>query len=209
MSAVLRTSAQEYVAMRRALGYKLDTFEHILMGFVSWCEDRGEDSVTVSGALEWATATPQSDNPAWHAARLSVARSFARHHSACDPTTQVPPRDLLPARVGRRVPYIFTDSQISALADSCVSVVAPEFKAATCSFLIGLLACTGMRISEACSLIVDDVGSVSLEQETVMTLRIRDTKFGKTRVWTVFSLWDGWDLAAFVKGSAGFYGFAS
>ena len=95
MSA-LRARAEEYLAMRRALGFKLESHGPRLMSFVRFCEDRGATAVTTDLAVEWATSTA-SDHEAYQARRLDVVRIFARHLEPLDPATEVRPRTCWPA----------------------------------------------------------------------------------------------------------------
>jgi integrase len=162
-----------YLSMRRALGYKLARAEKLLGLFLAWLEDRGEETITTEFAVRWATLPPATDSN-WHAQRLSVVRAFAVHLHALDPAHEVPPRDLLPQRPRRAVPYLYTDADVLALMDA-TSVIPTAHRAATMRTLIGLLAVTGMRIGEAIRLDLADIDPLR------GLLRIRDTKFGKSR----------------------------
>ena len=174
MSA-LRAAAGEYLAMRRTLGFKLETQGRHLMSFVRFCEERGADRVTADLAVEWATRTSRgSGDEVYQARRLDVARIFARHLQALDPATEVPPGDVLSRRQGRIPPYLYSPEEIAALMNAAGDL-APPIRAATWRTLIGLLAVTGMRQGEACRLERDDV---DLEAGTLV---IRDSKFGKSR----------------------------
>jgi len=172
--SALRASAQEYLAMRRALGFKLTTQGAHLMSFVSFCEEHGAATVTTDLAVRWATSTA-SRHEAYQARRLDSVRIFARHLQALDPAAEVPPLDVLSRRQCRIAPYLFSPEQITALIDS-VSVLRPAIRAATWRTLIGLLAVTGMRKGEACRLRKTDV---DLDTRTVL---IADSKFGKSRL---------------------------
>ena len=102
--SVLRARAGEYLAMRRALGFKLTTQGRHLMSFARFCEERGASRVTTDLAVEWATQTAKgSDSEAYQARRLDVVRIFARHLQALDPATEVPPGDVLDRRQWRLV----------------------------------------------------------------------------------------------------------
>jgi len=173
--SALRAAAGEYLAMRRTLGFKLETQGRHLMSFVRFCEERGADRVTADLAVEWATRTSRgSGDEVYQARRLDVARIFARHLQALDPATEVPPGDVLSRRQGRIPPYLYSPREIAALMNAAGDL-APPIRAATWRTLIGLLAVTGMRQSEACRLERDDV---DLEAGTLV---IRDSKFGKSR----------------------------
>jgi integrase len=173
--SALRARAEEYLAMRRALGFRLTTQGRHLMSFVRFCEERGTDRVTADLAIEWATRTSRgSGDEVYQARRLDVARIFARHLQALDPATEVPPEDVLSRRYRRIPPYLYSPREIAALM-SAADGLAPAPRAATWRTLIGLLAVTGMRQAEACR-----VGRGDVDLETG-TLVIADSKFGKSR----------------------------
>ncbi len=175
MSA-LRARAGEYLAMRRALGFRLTTQGRHLMSFVRFCEERSADHVTADLAVEWATRTMRgSGNEVYQARRLDVVRIFARHLQALDPATEVPPEDVLTRRYLRIQPYLYSSREIAALM-TAADALRPALRAATWRTLIGLLAVTGMRQGEACRLRKDDT-----DLQTG-TLAICDSKFGKSRL---------------------------
>jgi integrase/recombinase XerD len=90
----LRQAVNEYLAMRRSLGYKLRGAGIRLLDFVSFMERHRASYITHSLALSW-TKQPSGVQPAGWAQRLSDVRAFARHRSAADPRTQIPPDGLL------------------------------------------------------------------------------------------------------------------
>lgn len=170
----LRARAEEYLAMRRALGFKLESHGPRLMSFVRFCEDRGVTVVTTDLAVEWATSTA-SDHEAYQARRLDVVRIFARHLQPLDPATEVPPGDVLDRRQWRVPPYLYSPQEVTALM-SAARTLRPAIRAVTWRTLIGLLAVTGMRQGEACRL---GRGDVDLNEETIV---IADSKFCKSRM---------------------------
>ena len=169
----LRARAEEYLAMRRALGFKLVSQGPRLMSFVRFCEERGEGRVTAGLAVEWATAT--SGDEVNQARRLDVVRIFARHLQALDPATEVPADDVLSRRYRRIPPYLYSPEEVSALV-SAAGGLRPAIRAAGWQALICLLAVTGMRPGEACRL---GRGDVDLDAGTIV---IADSKFGKSRL---------------------------
>ena len=96
----LRHALDDYLAVRRVLGYRLVRTEKLLAQFLAYLEDRGEERLTAGAALAWATLPPGADR-SWASARLSVARRFAVHVRGIDPASEVPPTDLLPGRTRR------------------------------------------------------------------------------------------------------------
>jgi integrase len=162
-----------YLAVRRALGYKLARAEKLLAQFLGWLEDRGEQTITTVSALAWATLPPATDSN-WHAHRLSVVRGFAAHVHALDPIHELIPQELLPQRPRRAVPYLYGDAEIRALMGASCVIPTPH-RAATMRALIGLLAVTGMRIGEAIRL---DQGDIDHQRGV---LSVVESKFGKSR----------------------------
>jgi integrase len=171
----LRAAAEQYLVMRRALGFKLTTQGRQLMRFIDYCEARHAGHITTELALSWATQTSRgsSDEVYW-SRRLMVVRIFARHLQALDPATEVPPEDMLPHHYRRIAPYLYSPGEISALMAAAARLT-PPLRAATWRTLIGLLAVTGMRKSEACHL---DRDQVDLDAGVLV---ITDAKFGKSR----------------------------
>jgi integrase len=169
----IRDAIDDYLTVRRALGYKLEDHGWLLADFASFMEAAGARAITTRLVLDWATL-PQDALPSWHAARLRVVRGFARHLQALDPATEVPAPGLLASRNRRAVPYLYSDAEVSALMAATASL-RPALHAATHKTLIGLLAVTGMRLGEAIRLDMADLNPAS------GILTIRDSKFAKSR----------------------------
>jgi len=169
----LRAELANYLAVRRALGFKLGRAGLLLADFVGYLEANGTDTITTENAFAWASL-PVNASSDWWGYRLSVVRAFARHLHAIDPVHDVPPTGLLPAKTHRATPYLYSDANIAALMAAARQLRSP-LRAATFETLVGLLAVTGLRIGEALRLDRDDV------ELTFGVLRIRQTKFGKSR----------------------------
>lgn len=172
MSA-LEQRVDEYLAIRRALGYKLAGYDAALRDFTGWLDTMGAEFVTVDLAVAWAQSRPTS-SPIRERQRLTMVSGFAEYLSAIDPRTDVPAKDLLPARHHRTAPYIYSSAEISALMAAARSLT-PALKAATYETLIGLLACTGLRIGEAAGL---DRRDVDIAQSSLL---VRFGKNGRSR----------------------------
>jgi integrase/recombinase XerD len=101
--APLRRALEDYLSLRRALGYKLHNAGRLLGQFVGYLEERGVDTITTEDAVAWATL-PAEASPHWLAIRLSAVRGFAAHLRSIDPSVQVPPAGVLRAgpQAGRR-----------------------------------------------------------------------------------------------------------
>lgn len=169
----LHDRVEDYLVIRRALGFKLRGHERLLNDFVDHLERAETSTITIDLAVEWAVTWPGVQPHRWKQ-RLSAARGFARYLQGLDPTVQVPPADLLPYRHHRRTPFLYTDSEIAAVLAEAGTLV-PLLRAVTFQTLIALVAATGMRIGEAIRLDRDDV-----DLRTGILL-IRDTKFNKSR----------------------------
>jgi integrase len=164
---------EDYLAIRRALGFKLQRTALLLADFAGYLAANQLDTITTDAALAWATLPPNGES-SWWAHRLSVVRGFARHLHAIDPAHQVPPPGLLPGRSRRATPFLYSDEDLAALMAAARGFRSP-LQAATMQTLVGLLAVTGLRIGEALRLDRDDVDLA----EGVLTIRF--TKFGKSR----------------------------
>lgn len=169
----LRTELDRYLTIRRVLGFKLARAGLLLGDYLGYLEAIGAETVTTENALAWACLPPNGSS-AWWGQRLSVVRAFARHLHAIESSHQVPPTGLLPAKSHRAVPYLYSDADIGALMAAARDLRCP-LRAATFETLVGLLAVSGLRIGEALRLDRDDV---DLDDGV---LRIRQTKFGKSR----------------------------
>lgn len=169
----LRQAVADYLRLRRSLGFGLVRDEKLLYQFVDWLADQGADTVTVAAALAWASLP--AGGASWLAFRMQVVRGFAGYLHTLDPAVQVPPRDLLPGRSHRAVPYLYTDADIAALLAEATRLRTP-LRVATIQTLIGLLAVTGMRIGEVVAL--DDTDFDTADA----VLRVRHAKSGKQRL---------------------------
>jgi integrase len=171
----LREALEEYLTVRRVLGFILAEPSRLLRKFVVYAEQEDTSFITTELAVRWAI---QSDcQPAQWANRLSMVRRFACYMSALDARTEIPPQDLLPHRFRRSQPYLYTDEEITHLIKAAQKLPSPlRLRGATYSTLYGLIAVTGMRVSEPVGLDRDDVDL----NRGILT--VRRTKFGKTRM---------------------------
>ena len=174
--STLRTDIDDYLATRRAMGFKVEGLSKLLLSFVTFCEGHGASHVQNDLAVQWATTPIKvAVTDALIARRMDAVRVFARHQHALNPSTQIPDEGIGNRRYQPRQPNVFTQAQVLALI-AAADTLSPRFKAITWRTLIGLLAATGMRPGEACRLSVEDVdlnGGV---------LQVLETKFGKSRL---------------------------
>lgn len=169
----LRQHVEDYLSVRRALGFKLEAHGPLLDDFARGLDRVGASLLTIEAALAWATK-PQGVQPYRWKQRLSVIRGFAIYLHALEPATEVPPADLLAYRRQRPTPYLFTDADIAGLLAAAAALNHP-LRAATHHTLFGLVAATGVRCGEALRLDRDDVDL------DAGRLAIRRTKFNKSR----------------------------
>lgn len=175
----LGKAVEDYLKMRRSLGFKLVTAGTDLSKFVAFMEQEHKTVITQKLALVWAQQ-PTNLQPGTWAQRLGHIRGFARYYSTIDPRTEIPARGLLPFKFKRARPYIYTEQEINNLLQAALNM---SYRFRTCALLprtyycfFGLLSVTGMRLSEVRNLKLDDVDL------KVGVLTIRNTKFGKTRL---------------------------
>jgi integrase len=158
MTAPVMTAVEGYIAMRHGLGYRSPTQERSLRAFARHLDTAHHSGpIPLESTLQWATATISGD-PCNPARRLATVRGFLRHLSALDSATEVPAAGLLGPTGARKPPHIYTDDEITALLHGAAGLD-PIGGLRPCCYvtLFGLLACTGLRISEALALSHADV----------------------------------------------------
>ena len=171
----LDAALNQYLAIRRGLGFQLREVDGCLRKFVVFLQSEGACYITSELALRWATRPAEAQSATW-AWRLGMVRRFAAWHSAMEPRTEIPAAGLLPYRYERKKPHIYSDEEIEKLLGQAAQLASPkELRAHTYTTLFGLLAVSGMRVSEAVNL---DRPDVDLGHGI---LAIRRTKFGKSR----------------------------
>jgi integrase/recombinase XerD len=171
----LEHALNDYLRIRRSLGYRLLEPEGLLKNFVAFLQAERAPNITRELALRWATQ-PAKAQPATWAERLGIVRRFAIWHSATELRTEIPPAGLLPHRYRRKPPHIYSDEEIEKLLRRSQQLPSPKgLRARTYTTLFGLLVATGMRVNEALGL---DRPDVDLK---LGILHIRRTKFGKSR----------------------------
>lgn len=174
MSA-LKEALGDYLALRRALGHKLEEHERQLNRLVARLDDAGASFIAMADSLAFVLDPDLDPTSSTPAKRLMAVRGFTRYLSAIDPRTEVPPAGLVSYRPSRRVPYLFSDEDVAAVVRATRASTPFAFRAETLDTLIVLLAVTGMRVGEALRL---DCCDLDWGQAVI---KVRDTKFGKDR----------------------------
>jgi len=176
-----RKAVENYIELRRGLGFKLLDAKAALLRFASFLQRRRAPHITIALALEWAQQD-KTVRPAEWARRLGMVRGFARHWSAHDSRTEIPPCGLLPYRPERAHPYLYSNDEVRKLLQAARRLPSAHgLRGPTYYCLFGLLAVAGLRISEARNLENEDVDL----KDGVLT--IRGTKFGKSRLVPIHS----------------------
>lgn len=167
MSA-LSQDLDRYLTIRRSLGYKLSTSERILRNFINFAEQENAEHISTALFLRWQEVFGRANKQTW-ANRLGMVRLFAQWLHGTDSKHEVPPQSLIPSRVRRPHPYIYSEEDIRRIVEAAAELPSINgIRALTCSTLFGLIAVTGLRVSEALSLNATDVdlenGVISLQQ---------------------------------------------
>lgn len=173
----LRACVPEYLELRRSLGFRLKKDERLLLDFAGFMERHHAARITAKLAVKWAQQ-PASTDANYLAGRLRAVRSFARYRILSDSKTEVPAADLLPRQRSTFQPHIFSQEEIRRILAASLRPWggATAFYCLGRYTIYGLLSVTGMRVSEALNLDVEDVDL----DDGVLT--IRNTKFGKSRL---------------------------
>jgi integrase len=169
--------AEEYLAYRRKLGFKLAVEGGQIKNFALYADSAGhEGPLTTDLALDWATL-PKNCSRLYHARRLEVVRGFAKYLAVFESRTQVPGNRLLGPAHRRTQPHIYSPAEIDRLLRAARSLAPIDgLRPRTYATVIGLLASTGLRTKEVLNLSREDVNL----SEGVIT--IRATKFNKARL---------------------------
>ena len=171
--STVRDHVERYVSFKRELGYKFTESARLLRVFADYAMAHGDRFTRSDRMVDWAADAP---SPVSMHDRLSAVRVFATWLHAEDERHEVPPRDIpSPNAIRRPPPRLMTCDEISQVMQAALSLgPAGSISPYTYHYMIGLLAVTGMRRSEALNLRLSDV--------TADGLVVRETKFRKSRL---------------------------
>ena len=177
MTGAVTARVEEFIALRRGLGYRSPSQERALRAFGRHLDQEGHKGpIPLESSLDWATKTASTD-PCNPARRLTMVRGFLRHLAAIDGATEVPQPGLLGSTGHRKPPHIYSEAEIGDLLVAAGGLAPAGGLRPQCyAALFGLIAATGLRISEALAL---KCGDVDLD-EAVLT--VRAGKRGRTRL---------------------------
>jgi integrase/recombinase XerD len=167
------THVDRYLLLRQTLGFKLLQVTRLLRAFANFVDQRGETHISVTAAVAWAT---EATTPGTRYVRLQSVVQLARFLRTEDPLHEVPPLALFPATTVRPLPYIYAPEEVERLVRAAGQLHRTyPLRRETYATLFGLIAATGMRVSEALGLRLADVQPNGL-------LLIREAKLGKSRL---------------------------
>jgi integrase len=168
----LTQSVETYLAVRRAAGFSLKSEGTLLQSFGAFSDALGKHHICSETAIKWAGSAPSLNQ---RARRLGEVIRFARYIRAEDPRHELPPTVFGSENRPRPVPYIFSQEDIRRLVQAASELGRRDpFRGFTYGTFFALLACTGLRVSEAIRLCYEDV--------TCDGLVIRSSKFRKSRL---------------------------
>lgn len=173
---MLSDDVTRYIMLRRTLGYKLVKAERHLRSFARFAASRDETHIRAATVLAWLETVARTPNA--RARRLTDLILFARFLYAEDPRHEIPRADVTRNQETRPVPYIYTPDEIARVLHAAGNLRHQKpnpLRRQLYVMLFGLIAATGLRVSEALSLRLNDVLPDGV-------LHIRETKFRKSRL---------------------------
>lgn len=175
--ATMCEQAQDYLTFKRKCGYQMIGEGKELLLFARYADQIGHSgSVTTEIVVRWAKL-PENADPVYWARRYEVVRRFAKYRFLFDPHTEIPPKRLLGSSKRRLSPHIYSDEEITALLQAASRLKSTNgLQSRTYVTLFGLLLSTGLRISEALNLSVENV---NFKTNIITVIR---TKFKKSRM---------------------------
>jgi integrase/recombinase XerD len=169
---MLIAHVERYISLRQTLGFKLREVSRNLRAYAKFAVDNGDTHIRVATATDWAAMAP---SPEARHIRLRNVIHLARFLHAEDPIHEIPVNPYHAPKC-RTLPYIYSPDEIVQIirATSHLRESYP-LRRQVYATLIGLIAATGLRISEALGLRFHDVLPNGV-------LQIRRSKFGKSRL---------------------------
>lgn len=173
---MLIEASHRYVALRRSLGFKLAKTARHLEAFTQYAADRSDTHIRAATAISWASSVSSTPNSLYR--RLQEIALFARFLRAEDPRHEVPHHHLFYRPRSRPAPYIYSPDELVRMLDAASKLRLQKpspLRRHVYVMLLGLLASTGLRVSEALNLRLGDLLPDGV-------LHIRQTKFNKSRL---------------------------
>jgi integrase len=177
--SVFAPHLQEFINLKRSLGYKYDEQHRVLLSFDRFAleQEHATAGLTKQLADRWAEKR-YNESDLTKYGKVLVVRQFAEHLRSCGIPTYIPGLPAYPQ--GSFIPYIFSHEDMSAMFRACDELRIGQRNVDCCLLivpcLLRMLYGTGMRISEALGLKNKDV---DLNGKCLL---LRDTKNGKDRL---------------------------
>lgn len=169
---MLTQAVESYIAVRRGTGFAFRSEGSLLRNFAAFSDAAGKDYISSETAIEWAGSALSLSQ---RARRLGQVIRFAQYIRAEDPHHEMPPTVFGSESRPRPVPYIFSREEIQSILQAASTLGKRNaFRGHTYNTFFALLACTGLRVSEAIHLCFPDV--------TTDGLVVRCSKFRKSRL---------------------------
>ena len=172
---MLIADVERYVGLRRSLGFKLREPSRHLQSFARFAAGKGDTHVRAATAITWAEMAPTRYSR--HRRLGDVVRLSCFLHAE-DAAHEVPPAGLFATPVTRPTPYIYAPDELVRILNAAGELrprKSSPLRHRTYVMLFGLIAATGLRVSEALNLTLDDLLPGGI-------LRIRGAKFAKSRL---------------------------
>jgi integrase/recombinase XerD len=171
----LTRQLERYLLHRRGFGYNMEFTERVLRKFTEYANTKDQDRVTTELFLEWQANYGSADSNTW-SRRLGMVRGFATWLQQMDGMSEIPPEGLVTGRTIRPKPYIYSAEEIVTIVTEAGRLSSPYgFRGLLWQTVFGLIAATGIRISEALRL---DQADIELQ---CGSLAIRRSKNGQDR----------------------------
>lgn len=176
-TATMVSQVEAYLACRRKMGFALGIAGEQLLAFGRFADESGHRGpITGALSIRWAQNSLRATPLTW-ARRLEVLRPFAKYCRQFDTATEIVPRRFFGPPHRRLAPHIYYEQEIMALLDAADDLLpVGGLRPLTYRTLLGLIAATGLRISEALHLKPQDVNL------DCCILTVRETKFRKSRL---------------------------
>lgn len=170
--------AERYLTERRRLGFALDRSGSLTLSFARFADAEGHDGPLTSAiVLRWAKEQAMCADPFTWARRLNVLRPFAHHLSDAEPASSFPEGAPFGRSNRRLTPHVYTPAEVDALVAAARDLsLMHGAGSVTMPTLLGLLAATGLRISEALALRCGDLDGDATQ------LTVRHSKFDRSRL---------------------------
>ena len=170
------SKVKRYINYKKKLGCKFEGVGDTLRNFARYADANfpGEP-VTIKLVLQWVKTKPYL-KPMTKLAHFSAVRGLAQYLRLDDPKTELIPKNIYTAWFRRMTPYVYSDQEIAKIMSTNPGPHTNQFNVLTQKTVVGLLACTGMRIGEALALKKRDVnlekGVITIRQFKKMPMRL-------------------------------------